>query len=91
VNEADKMNIPVFNANEDAVKKHQVLASYGVSYYQVGINTAELIAKLLNDQPFHTLTPIFPEACDHQGFISQKRAKRYGIDLANLQDVTVVE
>lgn len=91
VNEADKMNIPVFNANEDAVKKHQVLASYGVSYYQVGINTAELVAKLLNNHPFQSLTPIFPKPSDHQGFISQKRAQQYGIDLSTLNGVTVVE
>lgn len=89
--EADRMNIPVFNANEDAVKKHQVLASYGVSYYQVGVNTAELVAKMLKDQPFHTLLPIYPKPSDHQGFISKKRALRYGIDLASLENVTVVE
>lgn len=91
VKEADRMNIPVFNANEEAVKKHQVLASFGVSYYQVGINTAELVAKLLQDEPFHTLVPIYPKACDHQGFISKKRALDYGIDLASLENVTVVE
>jgi putative ABC transport system substrate-binding protein len=89
--EADRMNIPVFNANEDAVKKHQVLASYGVSYYQVGINTADLVVKMLKDQPFHTLLPVYPKPSDHQGFISKKRALRYGIDLASLEDVTVVE
>lgn len=91
VQEADRMNIPVFNANEDAVKKHQVLASYGVSYYQVGVNTADLVAKMLKDQPFHTLLPIYPKPSDHQGFVSKKRALRYGIDLASLENVTVVE
>ncbi|MGE3320444.1 MAG: ABC transporter substrate-binding protein [Candidatus Berkiella sp.] len=91
VQEADRMNIPVFNANEEAVKQHQVLASFGVSYYQVGVNTAELLAKLLQDKPLASLQPIFPKPEDHQGFISKKRALRYGIDLASLTDVTVVE
>lgn len=89
--EADRMNIPVFNVNEDAVKQHQVLASFGVSYYQVGVNTANLVAALLDNQPFHTLLPAYPKPSDHHGFISKKVAKRYGISLENLDDVTVVE
>lgn len=91
VQEADRMNIPVFNANEEAVKQHQVLASFGVSYYQVGINTAELIAQLIEGKPLSNLPPIYPKYQDHQGFISKKRAQRYGIDVASLTDVTVVE
>ncbi|HRE30537.1 MAG TPA: ABC transporter substrate binding protein, partial [Candidatus Berkiella sp.] len=91
VQEADRMNVPVFNANEDAVKNHQVLASMGVSYYQVGINTSQLIAGLLNGKPFNTLTPLYPKAQDHQGYISKKRALKYGINLAEIENVTVVE
>lgn len=91
VQEADRMNIPVFNANEEAVKQHQVLASFGVSYYQVGINTAELLAQLIAGKPMSSLPPIYPKSHDHRGFISKKRAQRYGIDVASLSDVTVVE
>lgn len=88
--EAERLNIPVFNADEDAVKQHQVLASFGVSYYQVGVNTASLVADLLAGETFQSLLPIYPKASDHKGFISKKVAKRYGISLENL-DVTVVE
>lgn len=91
VHTADKLHIPVFNANEEAVKQHQVLASMGVSYYQVGRNTAELVADCLQGKPFSSLTPLYPHARDHQAYISKKRALMYGIDVAHLINVTVVE
>lgn len=88
---ADKLHIPIFNANEEAVKQHQVLASIGVSYYQVGRNTAELVADCLQGKPFASLTPLYPQARDHQAYISKKRALMYGINVAHLTDVMVVE
>lgn len=91
VHTADKLHIPVFNANEEAVKQHLVLASIGVSYYQVGRNTATLVADLLKGKPFAALTPLYPHAGDHKAYISKKRALMYGIDVAHVNEVTVIE
>ncbi len=88
---ANKMQIPVFNADSDAVKNHQVLASYGVSYYQVGVNTATIIYQILQGKDISTIAPLYPKASDHHGFISKKVALKLGIPLPSLENVTVVE
>lgn len=91
VAEADRMGIPVFNADSDAVKKHHVLGSYGVSYYQVGLNTAYLVAELLRGKEISTLCPRYPSYKDHKGFISKNRAKSLGIPVESLSNATVIE
>ena len=92
VAEADRMNIPVFNADSEAVRKNQVLGSYGVTYHQVGINAAELVANLLNGKKIDDLPPLFPSEQDHHGFVSRKQAEKFGIrHFENLQNVTIVE
>ncbi len=88
---ANKMQIPVFNADSDAVKNHQVLASYGVSYYQVGVNTATIIYQILQGKDISTIPPLYPKVSDHHGFISKKVALKFGIPLPILANVTVVE
>lgn len=79
--EADKMGIPIFNVNEDAVKKNQVLASYGVDYKQVGINTGKLVAAILKGENIANLKPIYPSSKDHYGFISRRKAKDLHIEI----------
>ncbi len=89
---ADRLHIPVFNADSDAVKKHLVLGSFGVSYTQVGINTAHIIYKLLQGEKVESIAPIYPSADDHVGFISKRKAEKLGIVLpTTLPHVTVVE
>ncbi len=88
---ADEMNIPVFNADSDAVKNHLVLGSCGVMPYQVGIRTGQIIARLLRGEAPEAIPPFYPSQADHKGFVSQKRAERYGIfQVEKLQDVTCV-
>ncbi len=88
--EADKMRIPVFNVNEDAVKKNQALASFGVNYIKIGKNTGIMVAKLMNGEKISK--PIYPSLEDHHGFISKKKAKLLGIEIPhNLKNVTIVE
>lgn len=89
--EANKMGLPVFNADSDAVKKHLVLGSFGVSYYQVGVNTAQLIYQILEGKQVGSLAPIYPSKTDHQGYISRKNAEKFGIDVASLDNITIVE
>ena len=88
--EADKMGIPIFNLNEDAVRSNQVLASFGVNYRQVGINTGRVIADSLRGEKLSP--PIYPTAKDHQGFISKKQAAKFSIKIpADLTNVVIVE
>jgi putative tryptophan/tyrosine transport system substrate-binding protein len=92
VAEADRLRLPIFNADSDAVKNHQALASFGVKHLQVGMNTAFLIGRILNQDPVEVLKPIHPSLQDHQGFISLKRAKHFNITLpSQLENITVIE
>lgn len=92
VAEADRMGIPVFNVNEDAVEKHQVLASFGVDYRQVGVNTGKLVARILGGEDVSTLSPIYASAEDHSGFISAKKAKDLNIEIpSDLVNTKIIE
>ena len=79
--EADKMSIPVFNADEQAVKDGMVLASYGVDYRQVGVNAARLVADILHKIPVEKIAPVYPGSIDHHGFINKKKAKELGLEI----------
>lgn len=70
--EADKMKIPILNADSAAVKQNQVLASFGVNYQQIGVNAGKLVVGILNNGDI--LPPIYPSANDHIAFISKVRA-----------------
>lgn len=75
--EADKMNIPIFNADPDAVKNNLVLASIGVNYKKIGISAGNIVVHILKTG--ESLPPIFPQLEDHQIFINKQRAERLGI------------
>lgn len=88
--EADKMMIPVFNANEEAVYNNQALASFGVNYIQIGRNTGKIIADILKHNKISP--PIYPAVQEHQGFISKKKAEYFGINIPkNLTKTIIVE
>jgi len=88
--EADKMMIPVFNANEEAVYNNQALASFGVNYIQIGRSTGDMVAKILKSS--QVTPPYYPEEKDHNGFISKKKAKFFGIEIpSNLSNTIIVE
>lgn len=90
VAEADKMGIPVFNANEESVLNNQVLASFGVNYEQVGRNAGDIAARILRGEEM--LPPVYPSIEDHHGFISKQKAERFAITIpVNLDNVTIVE
>ncbi len=92
VREADSMKIPVFNADADQVKNNQALGAFAVSYYQVGVNTAKIVAKILSGTPIEQIAPIFPTLEDHKGIISKKKAEQLGIHLTSQFDqITIVE
>ncbi len=90
VMEADKMNIPIFNVNEEAVRKNQVLGSFGVDYIQVGANAGQIVARILKGEK--NISPIYPSAKDHHGFISKKRLEAMKLKLpSDLSNITVIE
>lgn len=89
---ADQMQIPVFNLNAEEVKNHQAFASFGVSYYQIGINTGSLVVQILKGESPKNIPPIYPQTQDHEAFISKKRADKLNVLLPEgLSDVTIVE
>lgn len=88
---ADKMGIPVFSVESDAVIKGYVLASFGVNYHQVGQNAGKLIADILNQKNIARLTPLYPQEKDHHGYINIKKATDLNISIPkNMPHVTLV-
>jgi putative ABC transport system substrate-binding protein len=77
--EAKKMKIPVFNAEDQAVRDGLALASFGVNYESVGRNAGKLVAKLLKGAIVKDLPPIFPKTKDHRCFINKKLAEKFGV------------
>jgi len=90
--ESHKMRIPLFNVEESGVKEGLVLASFGVSYKQVGVNAGKQIAALLKGSELRTLSPLYPSLQDHHALINMKVAKTYGVVIPeNLTSVETVE
>ncbi|MDR1031864.1 MAG: ABC transporter substrate-binding protein [Holosporales bacterium] len=87
--EAQKMGIPVFNAEEQAVRDGLALASFGVNYESVGRNAGKLTAKLLKGASVKNLPPIFPQTQDYRCFVNKKLAKKFGIKIP--ENATAVE
>ena len=87
--EAQKMNIPIFNIEEQSVRDGLALASFGVSYEAVGRNAGKLVIQLLKGADIKTLTPIYPKLEDHKCFINKKLAEKFGITIP--KNVIVVE
>jgi putative tryptophan/tyrosine transport system substrate-binding protein len=89
---ANKMHIPIINVDSKAVKEGLVLASYGVNYKKVGINTGKLTAQILNGTNIAKLAPIYPNTNDHSGFISKKNAQYLGITIPdNIANIEIIE
>ena len=87
--EAEKMHIPVFNVEEQAVRDGLVLASFGVNYKKVGENTGKLVAALLKGKNIKELPPIYPKSTDQHAVINKKQAEKFGISIP--KDVEVVQ
>jgi len=89
---ADELKIPVFNADDAAVKANQVLGSFGVTYHQVGMNAAKIVLAVLNGKKLADIPPIYPRLADHHGYISAKKAEALGITIqTNITNLTIVQ
>lgn len=80
-NYALKMNIPVSNADRKAAEEDMVLASFGVDYKEIGINTGKIIIRLLKGAKVNEMAPIHPEPSQHRSYISAKNAKLLGLTI----------
>ncbi|MDR1266783.1 MAG: ABC transporter substrate-binding protein [Holosporales bacterium] len=87
--EAQKMGIPVFNAEEQAVRDGLALASFGVDYASVGRNAGKLVAKLLQGASVKELPPIFPRTEEHRCCVNKRLAEQFGLQIP--QNAIVVE
>ncbi|MDR0942465.1 MAG: ABC transporter substrate-binding protein [Holosporales bacterium] len=85
--ETQKMNVPVFNIEEQAVRDGLVLASFGVDYESIGRNAGKLVEKLLKGADIKTLSPSYPSIKDHKCFINRKQAEKYGIKIPKNAEV----
>jgi ABC-type uncharacterized transport system substrate-binding protein len=87
--EANKMGVPVFGAEDLAVRDGLALASFGVNTESVGRNAGKLVTKLLRGAAVKDLPPIFPKTEDHSCFVNRKLAEKFGIEIP--ENATVVE
>jgi len=79
--EAQKMQIPVFDSEDQSVRDGLALASFGVNYESVGRNAGKLIGKLFRGSDIKELAPIFPRRDDHRCFINKKLADKFNISI----------
>ena len=88
---ANTMNIPVINIDPQSVKDGITLASFGVSYENIGRNTAKLVAQILDGKEPKDLKPIYPSEDDHIKCISLQYAKKFNIEMSHhLQDTLYI-
>ncbi|MDR3179389.1 MAG: ABC transporter substrate-binding protein [Holosporaceae bacterium] len=87
--EAQKMGIPVFNVEDQAVRDGLALASFGVNYESVGRNAGKLVAKLLKGVSVKDLAPVYPKPEDYRCFVNKKLAQKFGIKIP--KNATVLE
>lgn len=78
--EARKMNIPIINFDEGPVNDGLAIASFGVNYTKVGINTGKIAAEILKGKNIKDLPPTYPAKEDHAVFINTHKIKEYKIE-----------
>lgn len=77
----EQMGIPVINAHEQGVREGLALASFGVNYETIGVQTGTLVTEILAHTPVSQLTPTRPGVSEHRCFINAAYAERYGIQI----------
>jgi len=90
---AEKMNIPVLNMNAEEVIDGNVLASYGVSFYKVGLSAAELVYQIFDNVAVSNIRPLYPSSNDHEAFVSKKRLEEIDFKIPDsaLKSITLVD
>jgi putative ABC transport system substrate-binding protein len=87
--EADKMNIPIINSDDAAVKEGWVLASFGVNYEALGRKAGHLVSAILGGASVASLQPVYPFLEEHRAVIHQQRA--FDLNLRIPDDATLIK
>lgn len=78
---ARQAGIPVVNADEDAVRKGIVPASFAVGYEQVGYSAGKIALQILKGASAESIAPTRPTFEDHTAVVSRKALKAFGMQL----------
>lgn len=85
----DKMNIPIINADIQAVRDGLALASCGVDYFSIGKKTGQIAASILNGALASEIKPTYPGVNEHKILINKKLSIKHNINIP--QDIDIVE
>ena len=84
---ARSVGLAVINADDDAVRKGIVLASFSVNYEQMGVNAGTIAAKILKGADPATIATSVPTFKDHAPLISRRGLASFKMTLpASLAD-----
>ena len=78
---AHRLNIPAFNGLTAPILKHEMLATYAVDFYRIGVATAAILETMFKGAKVAEIPPTVPGPSDHKVLISAKELERYKIAL----------
>lgn len=88
---AHRINVAAFNGLSAPVLKHEMLGTYSVDFYRIGVTAAGLVEKVLKGTKVSDIPPTVPSAEDHKIVISGKEMERFKLTLpADLKDCNCV-
>lgn len=88
---ARRMNIPAFNGLSAPVLKHEMLGTYAVDFYRIGVTAAGIVGQVLKGTKVADIAPTVPGPADHRMVISGKELERFKMTLpADLKDCKCV-
>jgi putative ABC transport system substrate-binding protein len=88
---ARRIGLPAFNGLSAPVLRHEMLGSYAVDFYRVGVTTAGLVERLFKGERVGDIAPTRPGPEDHKVVISAREMERLRLTLpAALRDCNCV-
>jgi putative ABC transport system substrate-binding protein len=88
---AHRIGLPAFNGLSAPVQKHEMLGTYSVDFYRIGIATAAIVEKLFTGTKVADIPPTVPGPADHKIMISAKEMERFHLQLPpELKDCSCV-
>jgi putative ABC transport system substrate-binding protein len=78
---ARRINLPAFNGLSAPVLRHEMLGSYAVDFYRVGVTTAGLVERIFKGERVIDIAPTRPGPDDHKVVVSGKEMERLRLQL----------
>lgn len=78
---ARRIGLPAFNGLSAPVLRHEMLGSYAVDFYRVGVTTAGLVERLFKGARVSEVAPTRPGPDDHKVVISGREMERLRLTL----------